>query len=185
MPRLQRQQIPGGIYHVTTRGNRGQPIVLRDADCELLVDLLADVVRRLAWKLHAYCVMPNHYHALVQTPNADISIGMQLLNGRYAQAFNRRHGYEGHLFERRFRGAVVESEWHLAELTRYVVLNPVRARLCRHAADWKWSSYRATVGLDRCPSFLSLDLLGMFGNTLERARDAFVRFVGEGLARPP
>jgi REP element-mobilizing transposase RayT len=105
MPRLPRRQIPDGLYHVTTRGNRRQPIVLEDRDCEVFLVLLGKVVKRLGWKVHAYCLMTNHYHLLVETPNADISVGMQLLNGQYAQAFNRRHGYEGHLFERRFAAA--------------------------------------------------------------------------------
>ena len=185
MPRLPRRQIPDGLYHVTTRGNRRQPIVLEDRDCEVFLVLLGKVVKRLGWKVHAYCLMTNHYHLLVETPNADISVGMQLLNGQYAQAFNRRHGYEGHLFERRFAAEEVESDWHLLEVCRYIVLNPVRAGLCRHPGEWRWSSYRATVGRAPCPRFLTLTLLGMFGSDLVKARAAFEEFVMRGLARPP
>jgi REP element-mobilizing transposase RayT len=185
MPRLARPQIPGGLYHVTTRGNRRQPIVLEDRDCELFLFLLDKVVEQLGWRVHAYCVMTNHYHLLVETPDADISVGMQLLNGQYAQAFNRRHGYEGHLFERRFAAQVVESDYHLLELCRYIVLNPVRAGLCRHPAEWPWSSYRAMVGRTRRPRFLSLELLGMFGSDRTKARAAFEQFVMRGVARSP
>jgi putative transposase len=185
MPRLPRRQIPDGLYHVTTRGNRRQPIVLEDRDCEVFLFLLGKVVERLGWKVHAYCLMTNHYHLLVETPNADISVGMQLLNGQYAQAFNRRHGYEGHLFERRFAAEEIESDWHLLEVCRYIVLNPVRAGLCRHPGEWRWSSYRATVGRVRCPRLLTLRLLGMFGSNLVKARAAFDEFVMRGLARPP
>lgn len=185
MPRPLRPQIPDGLYHVTTRGNRRQPIVLEDRDCELFLFLLGNVVEQLGWKVHAYCLMTNHYHLLVETPNADLSVGMQLLNGQYAQAFNRRHGYEGHLFERRFFSEVVESDWHLLEVVRYIVLNPVRAGLCRHPAEWRWSSYRATVNRARRPKFLSVELLGMFGSIREQAIPAFEQFVALGLARPP
>lgn len=185
MPRLPRPQLPDGLYHVTTRGNRGQPIQLEDRDCELFLFLLGNVVEQLGWKVHAYCLMTNHYHVLIETPDADISVGMQILNGQYAQAFNRRHGYEGHLFERRFAAQVIESDWHLLEVCRYIVLNPVRAGLCRHPAEWKWSSYRATVKRARRPKFLSVELLGMFGRTAEQAIPAFEQFVLLGLVRPP
>lgn len=185
MPRLPRPLIPDGLYHVTTRGNRGQSIVLEDRDCEFFLFLLGNVVDQLGWKVHAYCLMTNHYHLLIETPDADISVGMQLLNGQYAQGFNRRHAYEGHLFERRFAARVVESDWHLLEVTRYIVLNPVRAGLCSHPAEWRWSSYRATVKRARRPRFLSLELLGMFGSNLEGAVAAFEQFVMAGLARPP
>jgi putative transposase len=185
MPRLRRPQIPDGLYHVTTRGNRRQPIVLEDRDCEFFLFLLGNVVEQLGWKVHSYCLMTNHYHLLIETPNADISVGMQLLNGQYAQAFNRRHAYEGHLFERRFAAEVVESEWHLLEVVRYIVLNPVRAGLCRHPAEWRWSSYRATANRASRPKFLSVELLGMFGSSREQAIPAFEQFVALGLARPP
>jgi putative transposase len=185
MARLPRPQLPDGLYHVTTRGNRRQPIVLEDRDCELFLFLLGKVVGLLGWTVHAYCLMTNHYHLLVETPNPDISVGMQLLNGQYAQAFNRRHGYEGHLFERRFYSEVVESDWHLLEVSRYIVLNPVRAGLCRHPSEWRWSSYRAMVARARRPKFLSLSLLGMFGSTAATARAAFEEFVARGQARPP
>jgi putative transposase len=118
MPRLARLQIPDGLYHVTTRGNRGQPIVLEDRDCEGFLFLLGNVVEQLGWKVHAYCLMTNHYHLLIETPDADISVGMQLLNGQFGQAFNRRHGYEGHLLERRFAAEVVDIDWHLLEVCR-------------------------------------------------------------------
>ena len=181
MPRLPRPLIPDGLYHVTTRGNRGQPIVLEDRDCEFFLFLLGNVVDQLGWKVHAYCLMTNHYHLLIETPHADISVGMQLLNGQYAQAFNRRHGYEGHLFERRFAGEVVESDWHLLEVCRYIVLNPVRAGIRSKPEQWRWSSYRAAVDLEHPPDFLALgDFLGLFGTSPARARVAFRDFVAAG-----
>jgi putative transposase len=130
--------------------------------------------------------MTNHYHLLVETPNPDISKGMEYLNGRYARAFNARHGYEGHLFERRFYGELVEGNLHLIELSRYVVLNPVRAGLCERAEDWPWSSYVATTGRARRPAFLTTDLiLAQFNKDRRRARLLYADFVDRGAATRP
>lgn len=186
MARLPRFVVPAaGVFHATARGAGRIPIYRDEDDRLFFLELLADAIEQFAWVCHAYCLMTNHYHLLIETPHADISIGMQFLNGQYAQAFNRRHGYEGHLFERRFAAEVIESDWHLLEVCRYIVLNPVRAGLCRHPADWRWSSYRATVKRARRPRFLSVELLGMFGSNPERAIAAFEQFVMLGLARPP
>ena len=185
MGRALRIEVPGGIYHVGSRGNRGCQIYMDNEERETFLRIFGRLSKRHGWSLGTYCLMTNHYHLLVETPDADISVGMQLLNGQYAQAFNRRHGYEGHLFERRFAAQLVESDWHLLEVCRYIVLNPVRAGLCSHPAEWRWSSYRATVGRARRPRFLSVELLGMFGSSPENAIAAFEQFVMQGLARPP
>ena len=126
------------MYHVYARGNRRQDIVRDDADRRLLLSVAEDVVARFGWYCHAYRLMPNHYHFLFETPAPDLSQGMQRLNGTYAQLFNRRHGLDGHLFQGRFGARFIESK-HLIELSRYVVLNPVRAGLCEKAGDWPWS----------------------------------------------
>jgi REP element-mobilizing transposase RayT len=147
---------------------------------------VAIVVERHAWRCHAYCLMTNHYHLLVETPNADISRGMEYLNGRYARAFNARHGYEGHLFERRFYGELVEGNLHLLELSRYIVLNPVRAGICQRAGDWLWSSYRAATGHARRPAFLTTDwLLGQFNRDRRHARLLYADFVDRGPRTKP
>jgi REP-associated tyrosine transposase len=128
--------------------------------------------------------MDNHVHLLIETPDENLSAGMQWLLGRFAQDFNWRHGFDGHLFQGRFRSKLVESNWHLIELGRYIVLNPVRAKMRRHAGDWPWSSYRAAVGRAPRPAFLQLEwLLSQFGSTAEAARAAYQRFVSEGAAR--
>jgi putative transposase len=131
--------------------------------------------------------MPNHYHLVLETPNADLPEGMQLLNGEYAQCFNRFHGYDGHVFRGRYYAVLIESDWHLAELSRYLALNPVRAGLTRSARQWQWSSYQAIAEGTAAPPFLTVEpVLAFFGHNLEGARTAFVDFV-EGtlpLAQP-
>jgi len=178
MGRSVRLQIAGGIYHVTTRGNRRQLIYAAEADYGFYCHLLASCVRRLGWRCHAFCLMPNHYHLLLETPEPNLSAGMQRLNGVYAKWFNEANGFEGHLFERRFRGISVETEPHALELSRYIVLNPVRAGLCKRPADWPWSSYAAMTDGTSRPEFLTCEwLLAQFGPDLGRAREAYAAFV--------
>ena len=130
--------------------------------------------------------MPNHYHLLVETPEADLSAGMQEINSLHAMWFNWRYSLDGHLFQGRFKSVLVESEAHLLELARYVVLNPVRASLCESPSEWVWSSYRATVGVDPKPDLLAPDrILESFGGSPETARLRFPAFVQERHRPPP
>lgn len=185
MARPDRIELAGGVFHVTARGNRRQSIFADDLDRERLLALLDDVARRCSWLVHTYCLMPNHFHLVVETLEETLSRGMQRLNGLYAQGFNRRHDLSGHLFQGRFYSDLVESEVHLVELGRYVVLNPVRARLCREPGAWQWSSYLAAVGLAPSPSFLVADrVLELFGRDRETARRHLAEFVLEGIAPP-
>jgi len=180
MARPARVAPPGGVFHISSRGNRRQEIFTDDRDRLRFLELLDNTVSRQAWSCHAYCLMPNHFHLMIQTSAGDISTGMHGLNGAYAQWFNRRHGFDGHLFQSRFHSVLLQTNWHLLELSRYIVLNPVRARLCRDPADWRWSSYRALMALVPSPGFLTLDwLLEQFGGDSESARTAFRRFVRE------
>ena len=126
MARPLRLEFPGAIYHLTSRGNARHKVFFTDADRELFLNTLTRVVRRYDWVCHAYCLMANHYHLLVETPKANLSIGMRQLNGIYTQSFNRRHNRTGHLFQGRFKAILVERESHLLELCRYIVLNPTR-----------------------------------------------------------
>jgi putative transposase len=181
MTRPPRPQFPGAIYHVTTRGNRKEAIFTDTRDRLRFLQLLEQIVTSLEWRCHTYCLMTNHYHFLVQTYDADISRGMHRLNGVYAKWFNWRHGYEGHLFERRFRGKLVEGHAQLLELTRYVVLNPVRAGLVANAGEWRWSSYNAMVGKVPQPAFLTTGwLLSLFSNDPNRSRKLYADFVAAG-----
>jgi putative transposase len=184
VPRAHRLQIPGGIYHVTARGNRKLPIFLAEGDQDRLLAILGRVAGDLGWQCHSYCLMPNHYHVVLETPEANLSAGMHRLNSTYAHWFNVRHSVEGHLFQGRFHAVLIESEWHLLELARYVVLNPVRAGLCVQAGEWPWSSYSALVGRRRPPPFLYPQrVLGYFGRDRESALRAFEVFVRDAWAR--
>ncbi|MBA2356833.1 MAG: transposase [Actinobacteria bacterium] len=182
MPRPPRLQAHDGIFHLTTRGNRGASIAVDNHDRACFLELLGAVVRVCGWRCHAYCLMTNHYHLLVQTPEPTLSAGMQRLNGQYARWFNRRYGLQGHLFERRYHSVLVEGNAHLLELSRYFALNPVRAGLCPRPEHWRWSSYPAALGLAATPEFLTCDLLlGQFAEQVERARAQLAAFVDDGL----
>jgi REP element-mobilizing transposase RayT len=179
-----RIEFPGAVYHVMSRGNGRQPIFLGDEDRERFLDVLARVVRRFGWRLHAYCLMGNHYHLVLDTPEPNLSRGMRTLNGEATQESNRRHLRCGHLFQGRFASVVVEKERHLLELCRYVVLNPVRARGMKVSApeDWPWSSYRATAGLEAAPGWLHTEwLLRRFGGNRPSSREGYRAFVRQGI----
>jgi len=178
MARPLRIEFPGALYHVTSRGNARQPIFLDDRDRFFFLDRLGEVVRSRSWHCHSYCLMPNHYHLLVETPEPNLSSGKRCLNGRYSQRFNRRHERVGHVLQGRFHAVVVERETHLLELARYIVLNPVRANLVPSAEEYRWSSLGATLGLEPAPPWLEAgQMLSRFGS---RAR--YLAFVREGLA---
>ncbi len=186
MARPLRLEFPGAVYHVTSRGNARQDIVVDEHDRSQFLSLLAHVVDRYGWLCHAYCLMDNHYHLLIETPQPNLSLGMRQLNGRYTQAYNRRHERVGHLFQGRFMAILVEKEAHLLELCRYVVLNPVRAKLVSHPRQWAWSSYRATVGETKAPAWLTIDwILGQFGARVGPAQDRYRAFVAEGRGGGP
>jgi putative transposase len=181
VPRASRLQLAGGIFHATARGVRRQELFRDDSDRVFFFSLVEKLLESRRWILHAFCLMPNHYHLVVETPDADLSAGMQSLNGRYGQWFNIRYACEGHVFDRRFSSRLVESDWYLAELSRYVVLNPVRAGLCPHPSEWRWSSYRAMIGTGTAPRYLKRDLiLGLFGHTVSSAQAAYEDFVLAG-----
>ncbi len=183
MARPLRIEFPGALYHVTSRGNARADIVGDDDDRRIFVDALSATVERFGWLCHAWCLMGNHYHLLVETPSANLSRGMRQLNGVFTQRLNRRHGRVGHVFQGRYKAILVEREPHLLELCRYVVLNPVRADMVRRARDWHWSSFRGTAGLARARRFEHSDwVIGQFGRDAGVARRAYRRFVADGIA---
>jgi len=182
MARPLRLEYAGALYHVTARGDRREDIFFRDEDRMEFLSVLGDVCKRFTWVIHAYCQMTNHYHLLVETVDGNLWRGMRQLNGVYTQRFNRRHGLVGHLFQGRYKGILVQKEAYLLELTRYVVLNPVRARMVADPAEWPWSSYRAVVGAAPLPDWLDAEwLLGQFGDERQQAIAAYQWFVMAGL----
>jgi putative transposase len=175
MSRPLRLQLPGGVYHVTARGNDRRPIFEDDDDCARFLIVLASTVARYRVLCHAYCFMGNHYHLLVQTPEANLSIAMRHLNGVYTQRFNRRHERCGHVLQGRFGAQLVDGDAYLREVSRYIVLNPVRAGLVGHPAEWRWSSFRATVGQEAVPGFLTVAWVLALGGS-RTTRDAVTRY---------
>ena len=185
MARPLRIEFAGALYHVTARGNAQQNIYSDDVDRKAFVALIDKVRTRHDWYLHAYCLMSNHYHLLVETGSPTLSRGMKLLNGSYTQTFNRRHRRVGHLFQGRYRAILVQKESYLLELSRYVVLNPVRARMVRKALDWKWSSYRATAGFAEREPWLTTDwILSCFSEKRKQAQEKYRKFVQAGKNQP-
>jgi REP-associated tyrosine transposase len=164
MPRPLRADFEGALHHVFDRGNRRQVICEDEIDYRLFLWLLELAARRFKWLVHAYCVMPNHYHLLIETPQAGLSRGMQLLNGRYAQAFNSGRRLDGHLFQGRFGSVLVETEAHAIWVNRYIARNPVGADLVPDPAAWAWSSYGA-LRRGTAPRWLAHDaVLRLFGD---------------------
>jgi REP element-mobilizing transposase RayT len=180
MARPLRIEYPGALYHVVARGNAKQPIFLDRQDHRRFLRILECVVDRHNVVCLSYCMMGNHYHLLLETPDGNLSRAMRQLNGVYSQGFNRRHQRVGHLFQGRYKAILVERGVHLLELSRYIVLNPVRAELVTRPEDWEWSSYRETVGVAPCPRLLSVDgLLGLYGSSRSEARERYRSFVEE------
>lgn len=184
MARPLRLEFAGAVYHITSRGDRREDIFIDDDDRAGFLALLGEVCHRFTWVVHAYCLMTDHYHLVVETPAGNLSKGMRHLNGVYTQRFNRRHERVGHVFQGRYKAIVVDKEGYLLELSRYVVLNPVRAGMVNVAGAWPWSSYRAAIGLEQAPEWLETDwLLAQFGQHRAQAVQAYIRFVDEGTGK--
>ena len=181
MARPLRIEFPDALYHITSRGNRHEDIYLGDKDRNTFLQILSQVCDRFNWVCHSYCLMSNHYHLMIETPEGNLSQGMRQLNGVYTQSFNRNHGCVGHVFQGRYKAIMVQKENYLLELSRYIVLNPVRAGMVRAAKDWRWSSYRSTVGVAVVPACLSTDwLLSCFAKQKKIAMERYRSFVSEG-----
>jgi putative transposase len=139
MARLPRPRLPDGAYHVTARGTDRAPLFLDDEDRRDFINLLRLIVLGERWRCHAYCLMTNHYHLVLETSRERLSEGMRRLNGRYARRFNWRHDRTGHLFEGRYSAKVIDDERQLSTACAYVLANPVRAGICSRVDDWPWS----------------------------------------------
>ncbi|MGC1455064.1 MAG: transposase [Nitrospirota bacterium] len=184
MARPLRIEYPGAVYHITSRGNEKKSVFKDDENRETFLRILTHVNKRYHWLCHAYCLMDNHYHLLVETPDGNLSLGMRQLNGVYTQAFNKRRNRSGHLFQGRYKAILIQKDSHLLEVCRYVVLNPIRARMIERPEDWKWSSYRATAGMEQSHHCLTREwVLGQFGRTRAKAEKEYRQFVKWGIGK--
>lgn len=182
MTRPLRLEFPGALYHVTSRGNRRNDIYWDDDDRSAWLEVLALVCERHQCVIHSFCQMTNHYHLLIEAVEANLSRAMRQLNGVYTQHFNRRHHLVGHLFQGRYKAILVQKENYLLELSRYIVLNPLRAKMVSFLDDWRWSSHYY-LARERCtPAWLEHDwLLSHFGSTYEAAVSAYQAFIAAGI----
>ena len=186
MARPLRIEFPGALYHVMSRGNERHAIVRDDADRQKRLDWLRRTVELYGWRLHAFVLMSNHDHLFVETPDANLSAGMQHYNGSYTGYFNRRHRRFGHLFQGRFKGHLIEEEGYFLEVSRYIHLNPVRAKLVAVPENWSWSSCPGYVHPNRRLDWVCYDrVLGEFGHGTAAVRRSYRNFLRAGLAEPP
>lgn len=182
MARPLRIEFPGAVYHVTSRGNAKQAIFLENEDSHKFLEVLSTVVERFNWLCHAYCLMRNHYHLMIETPEGNLSRGMRQLNGVYTQVFNQRHIRVGHLLQGRYKAILVEKDTHLLSLCRYIILNPLRAGFVKRPEEWRWSSYQPTIGEAKNPPFLTTEwILSQFGKKKREAVKKYKKYVLEGI----
>jgi len=181
--RKPRLELRGGTFHVATRGVHGETLFATNRERRFHRLLLSQAVRRFGWICFAYCQMGTHFHLVLTTPEPTLAHGMQFLNGEYAGFVNAIRDRRGHLFGARYWSTLIETDAHLLETCRYVVLNPVRAGLCERPEEWLWSSFSATAGLVRAPRYLAVQRqLELFDRQPDIAHVAYQTFVDEGMA---
>lgn len=178
MARPLRIEYPGAFYHIISRGNAGEAIYKTSRDREKFFEYLATTGERFGLLVHTYCLMTNHYHLLVETPEPNLSRAIQWLNLSYATYFNSKRDRRGHLFQGRFKSILVDADAYLKHLSRYIHLNPLRAKMVEAVADHKWSSYPAFIGKTKAPDWLCVNwLLGQFGGKYKIAQHKYKQFV--------
>lgn len=183
MPRPLRIHVPGAMYHVTLRGNHRQDIFFTPEDRQILTDIIAEVIDRFGARLHAYCYMSNHFHALIQVSDAPLGRLMLRIAGQYARTIQAALHTTGHLFEKRYHPILVDADEYLLELLRYIHLNPVRAHIASSPEDYPWSSHHVYMGGREEPWVTTEFALSMFHSDRERAIGAYHRFIHEGFAQ--
>jgi len=177
MPRKPRLHLPGGLYHVILRGNNRQAIFYADLDRRRWMRLLGAGIDRYRCRIHAYCWMSNHIHMAVQVSDFHLGRLIKSVASQYARATNKRLNRSGHLFERRYRGKLVDADAYLLQLVRYIHDNPVTAGIVDDPARYPWSSHRAYLGYYR-PSILTTDwVLGLFDQERSRAVRGYAEFM--------
>jgi putative transposase len=179
MPRKPREEIVDGIFHVFARGNDKRLIYRDDVDRQTYLQTLGAAVERCRWRLLAFCLMNNHVHLLVETPDANLGVGMQRLHSDYAQQFNQRHGRSGHLFQGRYGAVRAETDEQLWAAAAYIAMNPVEAGLCKAPEEWPWGSHRAVVG-GGAPRWLDVErLLTHFAGAGRDPGETYAEMFGE------
>lgn len=178
MARPLRIEYPGAFYHVINRGNNQEKIFKNNRDKEKFLEYLEKANERFSIIIHTYCLMSNHFHLLVETPEPNLSVAMQWINVSYATYFNRKRGRHGHLFQGRFKAILIDADKYLKHLSRYIHLNPVRAKIVINPAEYNWSSYPAFIGKQTKPHFLETDwLLSIFGKNRKESKRNYKDFV--------
>ena len=178
MARPLRVEYPEAYYHVINRGNNREKIFKNDRDKEKFLEYLKKANERFSVIIHTYCLMSNHFHLLVETPEPNLSVAMQWINVSYATYFNRKRGRHGHLFQGRFKAILIDADEYLKHLSRYIHLNPVRAKMVSSPSKYQWSSYCAFIGRQKTPQFLETDwLLSNFGKSKKEAKQKYKDFV--------
>jgi REP element-mobilizing transposase RayT len=184
MARPLRIEYPGAFYHITARGNEQKDIVRDDKDRERFLEYLETAAGRYGAVIHVYCLMSNHYHLLLSTPEGNLSQIMRHINGAYTTWFNKRHNRFGHLFQGRYKAILVDADPYAGELSRYIHLNPVRAGIVRRPEQYQWSSYASYSGKAKPPRWLTTDwLLLYFGQKPDAARKAYAFFVNAAMGK--
>lgn len=181
MARPIRIEVKNGVYYISTKGNSDKSIARDDQDRQLFIETLQYVVKRYKWVCHAYCIGETEYNIVIETPKANLSIGMRQLNGMYTQKFNKRHSSKGHIFQGRFKAVILEKELYLKEICRYAVLLASRQSVAKNINTFKWSSYRATAGVVEPPAFLHTDwILSQFAKRPKIAQQKYKDYIKEG-----
>lgn len=181
MTRPLRVEYPGAYYHVINRGNAGENLFETEGDKEQFLEYLQKAGERFSLIIHTYCLMTNHYHLLVETPHANLGRALQWLNVSYAVYYNNNHHRSGHLFQGRFKAILIDADEYLKELSRYIHLNPVQAKIVAKPEDYAWSSYPGFIGKVPPVDWLTTGkVLEYFGKKRKEAIKSYKKFV-EGI----
>ena len=181
MARPLRINFPGAVYHITSRGNERKAVFKSDRDREKFLEYLESATKRYQAVIHVFCLMDNHYHLLLETPEGNLPQIMRHINGAYTTYFNVKRERSGHLFQGRYKAILVDMDTYAKELSRYIHLNPVRAKMVETPEGYNWSSYSFYIGKSKAPEWLYRDfILGYFGANASAAQKEYRKFVNAG-----